>query len=119
MSGPRSAETKPAPNAIKFSPKDSVVDLTVRDAHGGVEILVADRGPGVPDALKSELFKKFGSVEARSAGERTGFGLGLYLVQLVMNAHDGRATASDRRGGGTVLSLFFPHPLAQHSSAAG
>jgi signal transduction histidine kinase len=95
-------------NAIKYSPSGAAVDLTVRAVRGGAEIEIADRGPGIPDELKSEVFERFGSVEARRETVRRGFGLGLYLVRMVTAAHQGTAAVRDRDGGGSVFSMFIP-----------
>ena len=78
------------------------------DCPDGITIAVEDRGPGVPDELKAELFEKFGSVEARAGGRRQGFGLGLHLVKLVMEAHGGTVLVTDREGGGARFELRFP-----------
>ncbi len=94
-------------NAIKHSPRRASVEVLTRTADGGVEVAVADRGPGIPDALRSKLFEKFGSVEMRGEARR-GYGLGLYLVRLVAAAHGGRTVAQDREGGGSVFGLWLP-----------
>jgi len=95
-------------NALKYSPRDETVDITVRGAGAGAEIDVADRGPGIPHAFKTTLFQKFGSVEAKRGAKRRGFGLGLYMVKLVAAAHGGSVLALDRQGGGTVFRLAIP-----------
>ncbi len=95
-------------NALKYSPSRGVVDVHVRAAEAGVEIAIADRGPGVPDVLRASLFEKFGSVEAARGEARRGYGLGLYLVRLVASAHGGRAAVRGREGGGSVFSLWLP-----------
>jgi two-component system sensor histidine kinase/response regulator len=95
-------------NAVRYSPPGADVDASVHEVDGGVEIEIADRGVGIPDALKRELFKKFGSVEAARGEVRRGYGLGLYLVNLVAIAHGGRARVRDRAGGGTTFGLYLP-----------
>lgn len=99
-------------NAIRYSPPGGEVRVVVKEAAGAVEIEVTDRGIGVPDLFKKELFKKFGSVEAASGGVRRGFGLGLYMVNLVARAHSGQATVRDREGGGTVFGIVVPRPAS-------
>jgi signal transduction histidine kinase len=97
-------------NAIRYSPPEGEVRVVVNDVAGAVEIDVADSGVGVPELFKKELFKKFGSVEAAGGGIRRGFGLGLYMVDLVAKAHGGQATVRDREGGGTVFRIAMPGP---------
>lgn len=95
-------------NAARYSPSRGAVEVRVHAVADGVEIAVADRGPGVPDAFKATVFEKFGSVEASRAETRRGYGLGLYLVRLVASAHGGRATVRSREGGGSVFALWLP-----------
>jgi signal transduction histidine kinase len=95
-------------NAVKYAPEGSAVRVAVRPAGAEVEIEVADRGAGVPNSLKEQLFQKFGSVESARGETRRGVGLGLYLVKLVMSAHGGRAVVRDRKHGGTAFGLFLP-----------
>jgi signal transduction histidine kinase len=100
-------------NALRYSPSHGRVDVQVHAAEDGVEITVADRGPGVPDVLKASLFEKFGSVEAAKGEARRGYGLGLYLVRLVASAHGGRAVVRNREGGGSVFGLWLPASRSQ------
>ena len=95
-------------NAIRYSPAGGEVRVDVKDTAGAVEIEVADSGVGVPGAFKKELFTKFGSVEAANGGIRRGFGLGLYMVDLVARAHGGRGTVRDREGGGSIFGITVP-----------
>jgi signal transduction histidine kinase len=95
-------------NALKYSPDGGVVETAVRWNRDDVEIEIADRGAGIPDDLKRELFQKFGSLEVTRGESRRGIGLGLYLVRLVANAHGGRAVVRDREGGGAAFALLLP-----------
>jgi signal transduction histidine kinase len=99
-------------NALRHAPSETTVSVRVRSRGDGAEIAVEDRGPGIPDDLKAELFEKFGSVEERMGSRRTGFGLGLHLVKLVMQAHEGRVVVADREGGGARFELHFPSKRA-------
>ncbi len=95
-------------NAVKYSPVSSTVEVATRIAEGGVAIEVADRGPGVPGALRAAVFEKYGAVEQAGHDARRGYGLGLYLVRLVAAAHGGRILNRDRDGGGSVFGLWLP-----------
>src|SRR6185436_8617255 len=84
-------------NAVKYAPRGSEVELgACARSGGGLEITVADRGPGIPDDMKSMMFRKFGSVEARRGEARRGYGLGLHLVKVVASAHRGDVSVHDR-----------------------
>jgi signal transduction histidine kinase len=100
-------------NAVFYSPRGARIDLAVRANGAALELDVADRGPGVPDALKGSLFAKFGSLEAMAGGGRRGIGLGLYLVKLVAEGHGGHASVHDREGGGSTFRLTLPVEVAR------
>ena len=86
------------------------VELSVTGEAKGVTLVVGDRGPGVPDFLKCELFDMFGSLALQKAGGRRGHGLGLYLVKLVAQAHGGSVVVRDRAGGGAEFVVTLPRP---------
>jgi signal transduction histidine kinase len=95
-------------NGLRYTRSGTGVTVGVERTASCVHIDVADRGPGVPDPLKSSLFQKYGSVEAQTGQARRGNGLGLYLVRLTAEAHGGAVTALDRPGGGTIFRLSLP-----------
>ena len=84
------------------------VDVSVSGDERAVTLVVSDRGPGVPDFLKGELFDMFGSLALQKAGGRHGHGLGLYLVKLVASAHGGTVVVRDRVGGGAEFVITLP-----------
>ena len=87
-------------NAEKYSrgAADRAIEIAVR----GTSIEVADRGPGVPRALRRRLFRPF----ARAAGDGpAGLGLGLALARAQARAMGGDLTYREREGGGSVFSL--------------
>lgn len=95
-------------NALKFSRAHGSVSISVRAVEDRVVLEVKDRGPGVAEELRDRLFQKFGSVEAKTAGGRRGFGLGLYVVRLVATAHGGSVEVAPREGGGTIFRVMLP-----------
>ena len=108
-------------NALKYTAPGTQVDVRVQGEAGNVDIEVADRGPGIPDPLKGVLFQRFGSVEAKRGNHRRGIGLGLYLVKLVAEAHQGNVSVHDREGGGAVfrMRLLPPQQIAQRDGIGG
>ncbi len=78
--------------------------VTVRRARGGVQVQVADQGPGVPAAERERIFEPFYRLAgARETGE--GAGLGLALVRQIAQRHGGNARCVGRTGGGTVFEV--------------
>ncbi|MBV8869064.1 MAG: two-component sensor histidine kinase, partial [Acetobacteraceae bacterium] len=80
-------------NAVKFSPPGSAVRLSGRAVEGGIEIAVADQGPGIPVAERARATERFFRGEA--ARSTPGSGLGLALVQAVAQLHGGRLALED------------------------
>jgi two-component system, OmpR family, sensor kinase len=77
-------------NALRHTPPGTAIQVsTATMPDGGVELVVADNGPGVPAELVPTLFERF----VRGAGDRGGsFGLGLAIVYAVAGAHGGSVT---------------------------
>jgi two-component system sensor histidine kinase MprB len=90
-------------NAGKFSEPGGAVDVTLT-ADG--RLLVADRGPGVPDDALPHVFDRF--FRADEARAMPGSGLGLAIVEQVAVGHGGSITLANRPGGGAVASLTLP-----------
>jgi two-component system sensor histidine kinase MprB len=90
-------------NAGKFSPKEGVVDVEL-DADG--KLVVADRGPGVPDDALPHVFDRF--FRADEARALPGSGLGLAIVQQIVEGHGGSIALTNRPGGGAVATLTLP-----------
>jgi two-component system sensor histidine kinase MprB len=93
-------------NAAKWSPPDYPVRVDARYEGGLADIVVADRGPGVPSVDQERVFERFyRTAEARSM---PGSGLGLAIVRQVVAAHGGRAWLSPRPAGGTEAHIQLP-----------
>jgi two-component system OmpR family sensor kinase len=97
-------------NALAHTPPGTPVDVSVTTAagtHPTVAIRVADRGPGIPAALRGQVFERFYRADAaRTSGG--GAGLGLAIVAGLVAAHDGDVTVADREGGGTTFTVTLP-----------
>lgn len=88
-------------NAAQAGP--GAVEVTVRATRSGaVHVALADRGPGIPDALLARVWDPFFSTRPGSAG------LGLDLARRVVQAHGGRILLGERDGGGTVVTVELP-----------
>ena len=85
-------------NAIKFSPEGGRITVSAGRADDDtVQVVVADRGPGIPDALKPRVFERFYRIEA--ARNRPGSGLGLSLAAAIAMRHDGALVLEDNHPG--------------------
>lgn len=107
-------------NAAKYTPEGSPVAITARNAGGGVEIAVTDRGPGLaPDELEKvfDLFYQgreadgaIGGGSGGGGGGRKGYGIGLAICRAIALVHGGSIRAENREGGGALFRLTLPAP---------
>jgi len=93
-------------NAIKYSPADTGVEMSVGQAAGQLEICVNDSGPGLPDADCHRLFNLF--QRGKEESDVAGVGLGLSIARTIIEAHEGSISASNRPGGGACFRVLLP-----------
>ena len=92
-------------NAVKFSPPGGAVRFSATVTVGGVEIAVADQGPGIPEAERERAAERF--YRGEIARNTPGSGLGLALVQAVAQLHGGSLRLVDA-GPGLIAILTLP-----------
>lgn len=92
-------------NAAKFSPAGSPITLTVAGWRGGVQVRVADKGPGIPAEEREKVFDAFVRGESPVA---SGSGLGLAIARAIIAAHEGRIWIEDSPGGGCTIVFELP-----------
>ncbi|MGA2353741.1 MAG: ATP-binding protein [Terriglobales bacterium] len=78
------------------------VQLATKDGRDGVELRLADTGPGVPEELREEIFNPFVTTK------KTGVGLGLSIVSKIVDGHGGSIHVENAPEGGAMFTLFFP-----------
>jgi two-component system, OmpR family, sensor kinase len=104
----RSAIENVLRNAVRYSPQDAPVEVAVARSASGIEILVRDRGPGVPDRDLERIFEPFYRVAESRDRDSGGEGIGLAITAQVMKAHGGSAKAANAEGGGLEVRLNLP-----------
>jgi signal transduction histidine kinase len=92
-------------NACEAVPADGgKVEVNILDATDGLEIRVADNGPGIPESIRDKLFQPF-----VSCGKEKGTGLGLTIVQKISQDHGGEVCVESTSAARTVFKLRLPH----------
>lgn len=95
-------------NAIKFTPPDGHIELTARVDAGHVVITVRDTGIGVPIEEQPQLFRRFFRSTASDTLEIQGAGLGLFIVNRIVEAHGGVIAVASAPGEGTAVTIRLP-----------
>jgi signal transduction histidine kinase len=99
-------------NAVDAMPCGGDLSLTACRTAGGVEIEVADSGPGVPPRIAEHLFEPFFTTKS------SGTGLGLAIVERIAQAHGGRAIVANCPEGGAAFTLIIPQVAHVQEQAA-
>jgi two-component system sensor histidine kinase CpxA len=108
----RSAIENVLRNAVRYSPTETPVDLSIARARSGLEIAIVDHGPGVPPADLERIFEPFYRVAESRDRDSGGEGIGLAITAQVMKAHGGAARARNTPGGFEVLLSLPDSALA-------
>jgi signal transduction histidine kinase/CheY-like chemotaxis protein len=96
-------------NAIKYSPRDSTIRVSVTPQQKEVAISIADQGPGLSPEDLSRLFGRFQRLSAKPTAGESSTGLGLSIVKRIVNLHGGSVMAeSNGAGPGTTFTIRLP-----------
>ena len=101
-------------NAIKFSAKDPRIEVVAREEGDMVSISISDNGVGIEEQALAKIFQKFYRAESQ-AGNRPGLGIGLYLVQKLVDLHHGEIKVASKLNEGTTFTLAFPKLLVEQT----
>ena len=100
-------------NAAKFTAAGTI-SLTARHWDGGVELVIADTGTGIDEAVQGRETEPF--VSGGAPGSRSGAGLGLAIVARVLRVLEAGFTIESTRGLGTTARIRLPGPELQARS---
>jgi len=92
-------------NAAQAMYDGGCLDLTTRPVPKGLEIVVADNGPGMATDVARHAFEPFYSTKS----EGSGVGLGLSVVYGIVKSHNGRIDLDTKPGEGCRFTIFLPH----------
>jgi two-component system, sensor histidine kinase and response regulator len=95
-------------NALRFSPQDKAVEVSIGFGDGHARVEVSDQGPGIAPKYQQRVFEKFVQLEARREGEVHSSGLGLTFCKLVVEAHHGRIGLCSEVGRGSMFWFELP-----------
>jgi two-component system sensor histidine kinase GlrK len=95
-------------NAVKFTPEGGWIKVSARPVDGGVEVSVADSGPGIAGEDLEAIFDKYRQAPAGGRAGTGGTGLGLAIARHVVDAHGGRIWAESQLQKGSTFTFVLP-----------
>jgi two-component system, OmpR family, sensor kinase len=96
-------------NAIQYTPQGGDVFLSLEQIKDQGRVIVRDTGPGIPAEDLPHIFERFYRAEkSRTRGKSTGFGLGLSIVNWIVEKHGGRIEVASQEGKGTTFAVWLP-----------
>ncbi|MBS1957741.1 MAG: PAS domain S-box protein [Cyanobacteria bacterium SZAS-4] len=97
-------------NAIRFSPKQSTIQISCREENGFAAISVKDQGPGIPASEIGQIFDRFRQANSGGAKNKGGSGLGLTICKAIVELHGGKIWVESSEAGSIFI---FTLPLGQ------
>lgn len=95
-------------NALRFSPPNGHVLVSVSVVGAEIILRVCDRGPGMPELQLANVFEPFVRGSQSPTGARAGYGLGLAIAKHAIETHHGSIKAENRVDGGLCVTLHLP-----------
>jgi len=103
-------------NAIKYSPADSIVEITMRLENNVLTTIVRDNGVGIPKDDLNQLFKPFFRAHNKPTNKEKSTGLGLFIVKRIIDAHNGVISVESEDGVGSIFKVTIPVESVKPSS---
>jgi len=95
-------------NAMKYSPKDTSIQVVIANKENQCLITITDEGNGIPDEDKLKIFEKFYRIGSDATQKSKGTGLGLFLVKRIVDAHKGMVYVKDNQPKGSIFTIQLP-----------
>jgi PAS domain S-box-containing protein len=96
-------------NALKYSPENSLVTITLHKTRDAFKIIVSDQGLGIDRADHEKIFERFYQIKDTKNGRTyPGFGIGLYIARQIIRIHGGDITVDSTKGTGSVFTISLP-----------
>ena len=93
-------------NAIKYAPRSETIEIDIHHTDSRAIVSVIDYGQGMTDADCKKIFDRF--YRAKAETKTIGMGLGLYICNDIIKAHNGELKVESELGKGSVFSFWLP-----------
>lgn len=94
-------------NAVRYSPAGTTIEVAMQEVDGGTQLSVSDQGPGIDEAHRQSITEPFRRIDQRYGGS----GLGLSIVQRIVQLHRGKLMLENRPEGGLIVTCWLPETL--------
>lgn len=94
-------------NSLKYAGEQSEIEIQISYEPSVISLSVLDRGPGIPEEYKEQIFEKFFRIPSGDRHNVKGYGLGLNFAAQVIEKHEGSISFQNRKGGGSCFTLLF------------
>ncbi len=95
-------------NAFKYTDAGGAIEIGLNCHEDGPQITVKDDGAGIPEGAEDKVFGMFSQVDSSDTRTRGGAGLGLYICQQILHAHNASIGYTSKLGAGTTFTVNFP-----------
>lgn len=95
-------------NAIKFTPSGGDIKISLQRMNAGIEVSIIDTGIGIPSEDIPLLFTRFFRGSNAILNEIPGTGIGLFLVQSIIEKHNGKIKVRSYVGNGSQFDVWLP-----------
>ena len=94
-------------NALKYTPAEKKIGVSLIDNAKNILISISDEGPGIPETEKKKIFEKFYRIGDETTRQTKGTGLGLYLTRKIVEDHLGSVFVEDNSPTGSIFVVRF------------
>jgi signal transduction histidine kinase len=100
-------------NAVKYSPDGGEIRVRVEDLGPAARVSIADQGIGIAPEAASQIFNRFYRTHEAVSSQAGGFGLGLPIARMIVEAHRGCVEVESRLGAGSTFTVTLPYAPAE------
>ena len=100
-------------NAFKYTESGQSITVTLKEENNWLVLQVSDTGIGIPINKQGKIFERFYQIES----EHVGSGIGLSLVQRLVELHHGRIELDSEEGKGSTFSVYLPQDINTYKSS--
>lgn len=94
-------------NAIKYSPEQSTITVTLKRENQTIQLSVSDQGTGIPTDQRNKIFDKFYRIGDENTRKQQGTGLGLFIVKYLTEQHQGSVNVQKNSPKGAIFTCTF------------